>query len=222
MKLFQKILKLPIISKVLTTPHRYTAFTLAEMLIVLGIIGIVAQMTIPTMIMDVQKQARAALLKKFFSSMNQAITMSTINNGPSSDWSYVRGGSATDALAFFNAYLASSMKYLKIDTSSSSPKVYFNDGTTMQIYLGSCVDMRFDVNSDQNPNVYGKDQFVFLFCNGSDATYWFQNPNINFGAYGQGGSITRAQALANCQNNPYTCSSLLIQDNWEFKQDYPY
>src|SRR5574344_762048 len=44
-----------------------TAFTLAEVLIVLGIIGIVASMTIPTLMNKVAKQEYVAGLKKFYS-----------------------------------------------------------------------------------------------------------------------------------------------------------
>src|SRR5574344_1309772 len=43
------------------------AFTLAEVLIVLGIIGIVASMTIPTLMNKVAKQEYVTALKKFYS-----------------------------------------------------------------------------------------------------------------------------------------------------------
>src|SRR5574344_342964 len=44
-----------------------TAFTLAEVLLVLGIIGIVASMTIPTLMNKVQKQEYVTALKKAYS-----------------------------------------------------------------------------------------------------------------------------------------------------------
>src|SRR5574344_2046184 len=44
-----------------------TAFTLAEVMIVLGIIGIVASMTIPTLMNKVAKQEYLTALKKFYS-----------------------------------------------------------------------------------------------------------------------------------------------------------
>src|SRR5574344_184193 len=44
-----------------------SAFTLAEVLIVLGIIGIVASMTIPTLMNKVAKQEYLTALKKFYS-----------------------------------------------------------------------------------------------------------------------------------------------------------
>ena len=48
-------------------------FTLAEVLITLGIIGIVAAMTIPGLITKYQKQVAATQLKKIFSTLNQVM-----------------------------------------------------------------------------------------------------------------------------------------------------
>src|SRR5574344_915178 len=47
------------------------AFTLAEVLIVLGIIGIVAALTIPTLMANVQKQQYVTALKKFYSTQTE-------------------------------------------------------------------------------------------------------------------------------------------------------
>lgn len=51
------------------------AFTLAEVLIVVGIIGIVAEMTIPTLVSSVQDQAYVAGVNKFNSALNQAVML---------------------------------------------------------------------------------------------------------------------------------------------------
>ncbi len=48
-------------------------FTLAEVLVTLGIIGVVAAMTIPTLIQEHQKRALATATKKFYSTMSQAV-----------------------------------------------------------------------------------------------------------------------------------------------------
>ncbi len=53
--------------------RKRAAFTLAEVLITLGIIGVVAAMTIPTLISNHNKRVVETRLKKFYSSMNQAI-----------------------------------------------------------------------------------------------------------------------------------------------------
>ena len=51
------------------------AFTLAEVLITLGIIGIVAAMTLPTVINNIQDKQFLTMLKKQYSIINQALLM---------------------------------------------------------------------------------------------------------------------------------------------------
>ena len=51
---------------------RRVAFTLAEVLITLGIIGVVAAMTLPTLISNYQAKQRVTQLKKVYSVLNQA------------------------------------------------------------------------------------------------------------------------------------------------------
>ena len=51
---------------------KMSAFTLAEVLITLGIIGIVAAMTIPTLITNHQKRQTVVKLQRAISVMNQA------------------------------------------------------------------------------------------------------------------------------------------------------
>jgi len=73
MRFFEKLLKLPILPKVSTMSQRYTGFTLAEVLITVGIIGIVAEMTIPSLLFDFQKQQWVTQLQKSYTMFNQAL-----------------------------------------------------------------------------------------------------------------------------------------------------
>lgn len=65
------------------------AFTLAEVLITLGIIGVVAAMTIPTLTRSYQKRITEVRLEHYYSMMMQAIKMSINDNGEVSGWSDV-------------------------------------------------------------------------------------------------------------------------------------
>lgn len=58
-----------------------SAFTLAEVLITLGIIGIVAAMTIPTLVSNYQKKQYVTQLKKFYSIFNQALLEIAVEGG---------------------------------------------------------------------------------------------------------------------------------------------
>lgn len=57
------------------------AFTLAEVIITLGIIGIVAEVTIPTLINSINKQQYVASLEKFYTNFNQVLLQITNDYG---------------------------------------------------------------------------------------------------------------------------------------------
>ena len=65
---------------------RRVAFTLAEVLITLGIIGIVAAMTIPTLIVNYQKKQTVSKLKQTYSIISQALTMAQSEHGDTTTW----------------------------------------------------------------------------------------------------------------------------------------
>ena len=65
---------------------RNSAFTLAEVLITIGIIGVVAAMTLPTLIGNYQKKQVISRLKKAFSEYAQAMQMAQVENGTLDTW----------------------------------------------------------------------------------------------------------------------------------------
>lgn len=62
------------------------AFTLAEVLITLGIIGIVAAMTLPALVQQNQKKVAATRLKQAYSQIYQAINMAQADYGDMKNW----------------------------------------------------------------------------------------------------------------------------------------
>ena len=66
---------------------RKAAFTLAEVLITLGIIGVVAALTLPTLIQNQQEKEKVVRLKKAYSILNNAIQRAITEDGPISSWS---------------------------------------------------------------------------------------------------------------------------------------
>ena len=74
--------------------NKRLGFTLAEVLITLGIIGIVAAMTIPTLMNQTGQAEFKTGFKKIISTMSQAITMSVALN--SSDFSNLTAGTTAD------------------------------------------------------------------------------------------------------------------------------
>jgi prepilin-type N-terminal cleavage/methylation domain-containing protein len=64
---------------------RQAGFTLAEVLITLGIIGVVAALTIPGLIASYQKKVVETRIKKFYSVIQQAVKMKEANDGALTD-----------------------------------------------------------------------------------------------------------------------------------------
>jgi prepilin-type N-terminal cleavage/methylation domain-containing protein len=62
-------------------PAHSNAFTLAEVLITIGIIGVVAALTLPSVIQSYQKQVTVNKLKKVYSTLSQVVARSYAENG---------------------------------------------------------------------------------------------------------------------------------------------
>ncbi len=67
-------------------PCKHSAFTLAEVLITLAIIGVVAAITIPSVVQKYQERVTVTKLKKVYSTLNQAYQMAVIENGTIDQW----------------------------------------------------------------------------------------------------------------------------------------
>ena len=86
-------------SKVSTMSRGYTAFTLAEVLITLGIIGVVAALTIPTLVQNANERATVVAVKKVYSTLSQAYTLAVQENGPPNTWDLSQPGNLIKILA---------------------------------------------------------------------------------------------------------------------------
>ena len=106
-------------------------FTLAEVLITLGIIGVVAALTIPAIIYNHQKQVSETAVKKFYTNINQAVLLAETNLGiERTTWD-------TSGTSLYDNYLKNYLKVMsvKYDNSSSRPGVmlYFADGSLVYV-----------------------------------------------------------------------------------------
>ena len=89
------------------------AFTLAEVLITLTIIGVIAALTIPNLMSKWEDQHTVSAVKEAYSILNNAIKMAVAENGPVEDWTWP--DTTTDSLTEQNAnYIIDVLKpYLK-------------------------------------------------------------------------------------------------------------
>lgn len=112
---------------------RKRAFTLAEVLITLGIIGVVVAMTMPSLIQKRTNSEVEAKLKKIYSVMNQAILLSEQDNGPKEYWP--RSCSDTSCEDYYNQYIISYLNKTSVikfqSFGGTNIAIFFTDGTVL-------------------------------------------------------------------------------------------
>ena len=87
-------------------------FTLAEILITLGIIGVVSAITLPILIKNYQKKVTVERLKSTYSILQEAIKRSEIDNGPLETWTIPTTISYTDSNIQYNGGKQIAQKYI--------------------------------------------------------------------------------------------------------------
>lgn len=197
------------------------AFTLAEVLLTMTIIGIVAALTIPTLHYQRVKKEYTTKLKNFYSKMENAILDMELEYGSFRDMKRPAQGQG------YNWY----MKYIDPFVGHKMVKkdsqiVYYSDGSTLETFFsGGCLDVTYDVNGNLPPQKQGYDRHRFLFCfDNTNRETWFGNKDIFFGVYGAGQiteNTSRETMINRCKENAAYCTRLLQNDQWEFKDDYP-
>lgn len=168
------------------------AFTLAEVLITLGIIGVVAALTIPNLIANYQKKVTVERLKVDYSVLSQAVKMSEADNGDLSTWDIPNVGwdSSTYQVGkvFAEQYILKYLKYVDICNvssekcwakkyylldkqinyyaSASSNKIFairLENGSVIGFWpRNNLVEVYIDINGKKGPNLSGKDWFDII------------------------------------------------------------
>ncbi len=168
-------------------PFPKSAFTLAEVLITLAIIGVVAAMTIPTLISNYQEKVTVTQLKKMYYTLSNAYRMHIAENGAiQADWTAEGAKKLFDA---FQPHLRISkecgvshegciinesydrlhaervdLNYGVVDTYykarlSDGASIIFRGGDTR---FGADGYIFYDINAQAGPNRWGDDMFEFV------------------------------------------------------------
>lgn len=204
------------------------AFTLAEVLITLGIIGVVAAMTMPSLIQNYQEKATVTKLKKCYSLVSQAY-VSILNDEGGSDT--LQAGDDLEMMEKFGKYL----KYQKTcgrnkgcfpnvtyksvtgngyskweyDTTDRS-RAILTDGTLIMFNKSVITEnenyiyaqIYVDINGFKGPNQLGRDFF-----------YFYINPEkiVPAGAKALEEKNEDQKFTKNCiQQNGYACAAWVI------------
>jgi len=180
------------------------AFTLAEVLITLGIIGVVAEMTIPVLMNNVDSQVFKSSYKVAYSTMTQALLKANSEDLIQDRTAWC---GAPESLSNWNAFKSefkvmkecpSGSPYLnecwaageQAYASGSPPGVpsggesFFVDASGMEWMYHSCFYYLVDTNGLKKPNKYGRDRFMFTFTPNSSVLNAFGGPLNQIGVLG--------------------------------------
>ena len=162
------------------------AFTLAETLIVMGIIGVVAALTIPNLNSSTADKEKVAKLQKVYSNLNDAYGRATAVYGPLEDWfindttataqstrfaeriqeflkvSKDCGKTGTNCFANNYTYLRDSSAIGILDNTSNY--VILADGAALKMHAAGntkSADFWVDLDGKKGSNKNGKDLFLF-------------------------------------------------------------
>ena len=169
--------------------NKKAAFTLAEVLITLGIIGVVAAITIPSFIANYQKHVTVVQLKKAYTVFSQALERSVQDNGEVEYWDwqnldtanqnfgekyilpYLKGVSDADMAVNWKS-LDGSINNFGSNIFTGGNMYSTSDGMLFRFsglqYFNDPVNIRkthlrvvIDINGRRGPNRYGRDVFIF-------------------------------------------------------------
>ncbi|PWL76175.1 hypothetical protein DBY21_06990 [Candidatus Gastranaerophilales bacterium] len=216
------------------------AFTMAEVLITLGIIGIIASMTLPALVSKYKHKEYSARIKKFNSMMMQAIMLSEAVNGDSKYWTHKSGAYTNEngvgvydpvkgpeyTYEFIMTYIEPYIKYHRIEQSVKPDysgemmvAIYLTDGSIAYVKSAGCIDFNLDVNGDKKPNKRDYDTFVFALCPWNSTGY-FDHKIKKWGALCSS-STNRNDREALIKEK--RCGSRILElSDWEFTDDYPF
>jgi len=227
------------------TLKKKAAFTLAEVLITLGIIGIVAAMTIPNLIAEQQKRTTVTKLQRAMSVLNQAYRRAYDDVGEATAEEAASMGSEE----YFNKYWAPYLKTVHICKTyedcgydsvqpftlfnGQNPKAYLissgtrvtvktMDGFTYIIFTRGGMNtgvfnmIWVDINGSAKPNIFGKDIFMFeRFVDGEKGGVVLP--------YGDDKTLEQINARCNKTGGDcYTCAEKIRRAGWKIEKDYPW
>ena len=224
-----------------------SAFTLAEVLITLGIIGVVAAMTIPNIVANYQKKVTVEQLKAAYNIFSNAIAQAEEDYlspiiVPSDIGNYTTKMSAL----YFEPYIKGISPYPKkviivkcpdkktralgfSGGSYEDPKCLAN-GICYKMYRHATgyITLYIDLNGPKGPNIMGRDNFIF------DMTAPYSTKCVYGGGYHcivaphpyvEGSWSAFGRTIdGNCSKNSdgSTCASKIILDGWQIAPDYPW
>ena len=220
------------------------AFTLAEVLITLGIIGIVAAMTLPSLIADYQKKVVETKVKAFYSKMNQAYLMSYAENGDTADWLVSERYTYEETVEWLEKYFFPYTKHFDVQQATTSNEtesgMWEQNVALIRIPDGGLYAFSVDENgmdiaffANGKPENNPRNKFTFQFSKRKNYLTdggSMEKQSLNFiDPYILNWDGRRESLFTHdtwgcrkgCTNCGY-CTKLIQLNGWEIPDDYPW
>lgn len=211
---------------------RKTGFTLAEILITLGIIGVVAAITIPGLITNYRKHIVETRVASFYSKINQAIKLSEqTENGEAETWAARPAVSdVAGQQQWIRQYISPFLKCYE-DTTTVNNKLLITLPDSSQFQI-SQIDWKYYPlgYNTKRTNRTGRDYFYFEFNPGNTADSMSQlSGNAVMPYMYNYTKFTHEDMIKNCKGEflygvgpGAYCTVLLQQNGWKIPNDYPH
>lgn len=210
---------------------KFRAFTLAEVLVTLMIIGVIAGMTIPALRKDAMDRTIATNLKKAYSELNQATSLVMTNNESSK---LFRTGIFDSQEKFDDEFVRKYLNVIKECPAGSNDDCFGgSDLVSDKSYLLSngialsfsgCVGMSsgadcnvfVDVTGPKNPNKGGSDQFLMFMSSDDGRVYLGSEYADNASKLGDYDSKCSGDS-ADDYSMAWACAAKIQMDGWVIK-----
>ncbi|MBR6163785.1 hypothetical protein IKQ26_07855 [bacterium] len=220
-------------------------------MITLVIIGVIAAITVPTLIIKHQKEETITRLKKSYSTIAQTTQKAIADNGPIETWEIGEDYSGQAAKDFFEKYLKPylsisrdcglgttsecqySYRYLNNNDSSSFAnyiyRFYLQDGSLIGVFVTNTTrkmaGVFIDINGQSKPNKMGRDLFSFI--------YYINYPESSLSGkllpydndYSINNLLTCTGSSCCNKNASYaggSCAAVIMKSGWTIPDGYPW
>lgn len=216
---------------------RERAFTLAEVLITLGIIGVVAALTLPTLINNYEKKVTVTKLKHFSSVMQQMTNLRTAHSMENTTPTLPPLGANNPELLeqYFDVYYKPYLKIAKVEKLQKGLLVSLKNGSAFylikpvqcdsvtpwscNLHIQFCPQYKYCKNINENAHVYPSGEESEALMN--DGKHVFE---LYYDGAPPRNARTRSYdyVLEEVKNgNTFLCATLIKMDGWEITDDNP-
>ena len=215
--------------KCINSPKFSKSFTLSEVLITLGVIGIMAALTLPTVISKYKRKSVETKLAKFYSVMNEAVKMSIAEHGEI-EFDTAHRESINNAEYIEQWYKENLTKYIKTlkwegaDKSNQYFRAVFADGTSFSSYLSGGQDFVIsalwifyctgDYKNCKKDGFDGESQFLFRYePNKRMIVPEYEDRPLD---------VIISSCKQPNKGSRHGCSAWIEQNGWKIPEDYPW